>query len=58
MVNMLWVLQVLHIFWYGLFIQMGLHFLKKGETQDLQNRIKPQDQQQQQQQANNKTKSN
>jgi len=36
---MLYGLQILHIFWYYLFIQMGLHFLSKGETQDLQNKI-------------------
>jgi len=36
---MLYGLQILHIFWYYLFIQMGLHFLNKGETQDLQNKI-------------------
>lgn len=36
---MLLVLQVMHILWYGLFIQMGLNFLKSGKTEDIQQRI-------------------
>jgi len=39
MIGMLYILQLLHIFWYYLFIKMGFHFLTRGETQDLQNSI-------------------
>eukprot|EP00160_Parvularia_atlantis_P013811 Unigene3081_Nuclearia_a/m.9465 Unigene3081_Nuclearia_a/g.9465 ORF Unigene3081_Nuclearia_a/g.9465 Unigene3081_Nuclearia_a/m.9465 type:complete len:372 (+) Unigene3081_Nuclearia_a:176-1291(+) len=35
-VFMLVTLQVMHVLWYGLFVQMGLNFLKSGKTEDIQ----------------------
>jgi len=32
-------LLALHVYWYFLFLQMGLHFVSKGETVDLQQKI-------------------
>ena len=33
---LLCVLQALHVYWYTLFLQMGLAFLKSGKTEDTQ----------------------
>lgn len=35
----MWGLLALHVYWYYLFLQMGLHFIFKGETVDLQQKI-------------------
>jgi hypothetical protein len=30
------ILQVLHVYWFGLFVKMVLNFLIKGEAEDIQ----------------------
>jgi len=30
------VLYLLHLYWYFMFLKMGWHFVKKGETRDMQ----------------------
>jgi len=36
---MLVILQLLHIYWYLLFFKMGYHFLRKGETVDMHQKV-------------------
>ena len=33
------IMQVLHIFWFYLFIRMGMHMIRTGEQKDLVNTI-------------------
>jgi len=39
MIGMLCALQIMHILWYGLFIQMGLTFFMTGKAEDIQQKI-------------------
>ena len=39
-VALLVMLQLLHCYWYGLFIQMGLNVAKKDEIEDIQQKCK------------------
>lgn len=34
------ILQVLHVYWFGLFVKMVLNFLIKGEAEDIQEKQK------------------
>lgn len=38
-VGMLYILLLLHVYWYVLFLYMGYSFFASGEPQDLQNQV-------------------
>jgi len=40
---MLSILQILHVYWYGLFILMGIAFLSTGKTEDIQHKVGTED---------------